>query len=191
MNRFLFTISLFINACCWSQIPDSTIVNGEKIISPIINEVILSPLNLDSKERIKYYHLRRKVHKVHPYALKAKIQLIELEEDLKYTDTRRQKRKIAKLHDKWLQNHFTDDLKKLTRSEGKVLIKLIHHETGMTGYELIKNYRNGFKAMLWQRLAKFYDGNLKTIYDPKNKQEDMWIEHILWKRRRENEAISK
>ena len=97
-----------------------------------------------------------------------------------YVESKRQKRRISRLHDHWIREHFTEDLKKLTRSEGKILIKLIHHEIGISTYELIKKYRSGFKAMLWQRLAKFYDGDLKTTYQPDKMREDSWIEHILW-----------
>jgi len=189
MNRFLFTIGLFINTCCWAQIPDSTIVNGKRIITEVLNEVTLTPLNLSDKDRIQYYHLRRKVHKVYPFALKAKVQLLEIEDDFNYVETRREKRKIAKLHDRWLQDNFTKELKKLTRSEGRVLIKLIHLETRINAYQLIKNYRNGFTAMLWQRLAKLYDGDLKAEYNPDEIKEDFWIDHILWRMKKDNKAL--
>ena len=191
MNRLTFIIGLFINVSCWAQIPDSIIVNGEKIVTEVLNEVTLTPLNLSDKDRIQYYHLRRKVHKVYPFALKAKVQLLEIEDDLNYVETRREKRKIAKLHDKWLQENFTHELKKLTRSEGRVLIKLIHLETRINAYQLIKNYRNGFTAMLWQRLAKLYDGDLKAEYNPDKIKEDFWIDHVLWRMKKDNKALLK
>lgn len=180
MNKTLFLILFVWNYFSCAQIPDSTKVDGKKIATELLNEITLTPLNLNGKERIEYYRLRRKVHKVYPYAQKAKKQLQEIEEDLKFVETKRQKRRISKLHDRWLQKHFTEDLKDLTRSEGRILIKLIHYETGMSSYELIQKYRNGLKAMLWQRLAKFYDGDLKTTYQPNKVQEDSWIEHALW-----------
>ena len=68
---------------------------------------------------------------------------------------------------------------KLTRSEGRILIKLIHYKTGISSYDLIKKYRNGLTALLWQKLAKLYDGNLKTKYQPEYVREDQWISHIL------------
>ena len=128
---------------------------------------------------------------MYPFALKAKQQLVEIEEDLKYSITRREKRKIARLHEQWLQDNFTDELKKLTRSEGRILIKLIHLETGTNAYQLIKNYRNGLKAELWQALAKFYDGDLKVTFDPENNKEDKWIEHILWRMKKDKKVILK
>ena len=53
------------------------------------------------------------------------------------------------------------------------------YETGISSYDLIKKYRNGFTALLWQKLAKLYDGNLKTTYKPQDEKEDQWISHII------------
>ena len=191
MNRSILLINLLYTSICVGQIPDSTFVEGEKIANELLQEITMTPLNLSPEERSRYYHLRRKVHKVHPYALKAKIQLLEIEDDFKYVETRREKRKIAKLHDKWLQENFTKELKKLTRSEGRILIKLIHHETGINTYQLIKDYRNGFTALLWQQLAKYYDGDLKAEYNPDEIKEDFWIDHILWWMKKDNKALLK
>ena len=191
MYKFLFTITIVINVCCLAQIPDSIIVKGQKIENQILNEITLTLLNLSPEDYSKYYNLLRKTHKVYPFALKAKQQLVEIEEDLEHSTTRREKRKIARLHEQWLQDNFTDELKKLTRSEGRILIKLIHLETGTNAYQLIKNYRNGLKARLWQALAKFYDGDLKSTFDPENNKEDKWIEHILWRMKKDKQEILK
>ncbi|GIR13447.1 MAG: hypothetical protein CM15mP23_20220 [Cryomorphaceae bacterium] len=150
-----------------------------KNTTKLLNEITISPLQLSHQERISYFRLQKKVNKVYPYAQKAKIQLREIENDLMYADTKKEKRRISKLHERWLREHFTEDLKKLRRSEGRILIKLIHYETGMSSYDLIKEYRNGLTALLWQKLAKLYDGNLKTTYKPEDVKEDQWISHIL------------
>jgi hypothetical protein len=166
-------------------------VDGKKISVKLLNEITLTPLNLTQKEQIQYYRLRRKVHKVYPYAQKAKLQLLEIDEDLKYVNSKRKKKQLARLHDKWLQDNFTDDLKKLTRSEGRILIKLIHYETGITAYAIIKKYRSGLKALFWQQLAKHFDGDLKTEFNPEASKEDIWIEYILWRMKKENEVLLK
>ena len=88
----LFTWSNF----CYGQIPDSTEVNGKNIATELLNEITLTPLNLNNKERLKYYRLRKKVHKVYPYAQKAKKQLLEIEEDFIYSESKREKRRISK-----------------------------------------------------------------------------------------------
>ena len=59
------------------------------------------------------------------------------------------------------------------------MVKLIYRETQITSYELVKSYRGRFNAFFWQTMAKLWDNNLKTEYDPVNIHEDMLIEHIL------------
>ena len=179
MNRLLLFTLFMLKGICYCQIPDSTEVNGEKIPTKLLNEITISPLQLSHIERLSYFRLQKKFNKVYPYAQKAKTQLQEIEDDLMYAETKKEKKIISKLHDRWLREHFTEDLKKLTRSEGRILIKLIHYETGISSYDLIKKYRNGLTALLWQKLAKLYDGNLKTTYQPQNVKEDQWISNIL------------
>ena len=190
MNRILILSLVFIfrgNA----QITDSILIDGNTIAVELLNEIILKPLNLKEGEKRGFYKLRRKVIKVYPFALDANKQLLELEDDLNYAENKRQKRRISKLHDKWIQENFTAEIKKLTRSEGRILIKLIHRETGNTAYDLVRNYRNGFTALLWQKLAKYFDGDLKAIYEPDNLLEDQWIEHILWEMRMKDSSLKK
>ena len=179
MNRLILFMIFMLKGILYGQIPDSTEVNGEKIPTKLLNEITISPLQLSHQEWISYFRLQKKVNKVYPYAQKAKIQLREIENDLMYADTKKEKRRISKLHERWLREHFTEDLKKLRRSEGRILIKLIHYETGMSSYDLIKEYRNGLTALLWQKLAKLYDGNLKIRFNPEDVKEDQLILHIL------------
>ena len=179
MNRLLLFLFFMLKGICYCQVPDSTEVNGEKIPTKLLNEITISPLQLNHIERLSYFRLQKKVNKVYPYAQKASTQLQEIEDDMMYAETKKEKRRISKLHDRWLKEHFTEDIKKLTRSEGRILIKLIHNETGISSYDLIKKYRNGLTALLWQKLAKLYDGNLKTTFKPEDVKEDQWISHIL------------
>ena len=72
-----------------------------------------------------------------------------------------------------------DELKKLSRSQGRILIKLIHRQTGKTAYELVKDLRNGWNAYWYNKTAWLYDLSLKKGYDPMNVEEDYWIEEII------------
>ena len=184
MNKTLVLLVFAVVFELRAQIADSVVVDGAKIAVELLEEITLKPLHLNSSEKIKFNRVQRKVFKVYKYALAANKQLLELEDDLKYAEGKREKRKIGKLHDKWIQENFTDQIKKLTRSEGRILIKLIHRETEMSAYDLVRSYRNGVTAFLWQKLAKYFDGDLKTTYQPDLIKEDEWIEHILWKRNR-------
>ena len=64
-------------------------------------------------------------------------------------------------------------------NDGKVLVKLIYRETNTTSYEIVKSHRGKFNAFFWQTMAKMWDNNLKTTYNPANNREDMFIEHII------------
>ena len=191
MNKLIFILSFVGLFDCMAQIEDSVLVDGELIAVELLDEITLGPMTLNSIEKIEFYRIRKKVHKVYPFALAAKEQLIELEEDLKYAENKRHKRRIGKLHDKWIQENFTNKIKKLTRSEGRILIKLIHKETGYSAYNLVRNYRNGLTALLWQKLAKYFDGDLKATFQPKTNKEDRWIAHILWEMRMNNSTLKK
>jgi len=191
MNKLIFILSFVGLFDCMAQIEDSVLVDGELIAVELLDEITLGPITLNSIEKIEFYRLRKKVHKVYPFGLAAKEQLIELEEDLKYAENKRHKRRIGKLHDKWIQENFTNKIKKLTRSEGRILIKLIHKETGYSAYNLVRNYRNGLTALLWQKLAKYFDGDLKATFQPKTNKEDRWIAHILWEMRMNNSTLKK
>ena len=191
MIKLIFILSISFIIECKAQVVDSVIVDGETISVQLLNEITLRPLHLNISEEIQFMRLRRKVYKVYPFALAAKKQLLELEEDLQYAENNRQKRKIGKLHDQWIQANFTAKIKKLTRSEGRILIKLIHKETGNTAYDLVRNYRNGLTALLWQKLAKYFDGDLKAVYEPESTIEDQWIEHILWEMRMNKTTLKK
>ena len=77
------------------------------------------------------------------------------------------------------KEEYADKLKSLTMTEGKILVKLIYRETNTTSYEIVKSYRGKFNAFFWQTMAKFWNNNLKTKYDPICDREDMLIESIL------------
>ena len=79
----------------------------------------------------------------------------------------------------FLEERFEPELRRLTRSEGQILSKLIYRETGTSVYEIIKTYRNGFSARFWSLTAWWYDINLKKPYDPVEDAEDKLIENIL------------
>ena len=78
-----------------------------------------------------------------------------------------------------MEQEFEAELRRLTRSEGRILIKLIHRETGETTHELIKKLRSGWRAFVYQTTAKLFDLDLKITYNPTDVEEDALIEGIL------------
>lgn len=161
------------------------ILPGEKTPQSYIGldeVVVYQPLKLNSFEEMKKHMLlRHRVIKVYPYAQLASERFSTLKERLDQMDKRRQKKRYAKRIEKYLEGEFSEELKKLTRKEGQILVKLIHRETGITPHALVKNYRNGLRATVYQFTAKLFDIDLKTEFNPSEVQEDMWIEDILFR----------
>ena len=161
------------------------ILPGEKTPQSYIGldeVVVYQPLRLNSFEEMKKYMLlRRRVLKVYPYAQLASERFTTLKKRLDLIDRRSQKKRYAKIIEKYLQGEFSEELKKLTRKEGQILVKLIYRETGITPHALVKTYRNGLRATVYQFTAKLFDIDLKTEFNPSEVQEDMWIEDILFR----------
>lgn len=159
------------------------IVEGDTIPHEAIDldeVVILGRLKFkDRLARRKYLILRRKTRKVYPYAKLASERIIRLNERLEGIDSKRKKRKYIKMLQKYMEEEFTSELKKLTRTEGQILVKLVHRQTGKTMFNLVKEYRSGWRAFWYNNTAKIFNISLKKEYDPINVEEDYWIEDIL------------
>lgn len=131
------------------------------------------------EERIRYLILKRKTLKVYPYAKLAAERLVELNTRLASLEKKSEKRQYTKIIQKYIEEEFTTELKKLTRTEGQILVKLMHRQTGETTFELIKDLRSGWKAFWMNNTARLFDISLKKEFDPENVAEDFMIEDIL------------
>ena len=158
-------------------------IEGDSIFSSHINlkkVTIYKPIKLETNEDlVMYYTLKRKTLKVYPYAKMASERLTKLNSRLTKITSKRKKKKYTRMLEKFLQDELTAELKRLTRTEGQILVKLIHRETGITAYNLVKELRNGFRAFTYNSVAKIFAISLKREYDPKNIKEDIFIEDIL------------
>lgn len=168
------------------QFLDFKLVDNDTVFISNIPEVEILEFK-DKKERNYYFYLKRKVIKVHPYALIAKQKLDEINTILDTIPKKRKKKIYTKKVTKWIKEEYSDRLKMLTMSEGKILVKLIYRETNITSYDIVKSYRGNFNAFLWQFMAKLWNNNLKTQYNPSNNREDMLIEHIINEERLSND----
>ena len=159
------------------QIKGDTIIKG----SIQLNEVILLPKApyKNSDEIRNYLILKRKVLKVYPYAVLASKRLDSINKRLNRLDTRYKKKRYTKQIQKYLENEFTEELKKLKQSEGRVLIKLVDRQIGFSTYEIVKELRNGIKAFFYNITASFFNLNLKERFNPEKNIEDYYIEDII------------
>lgn len=173
--------TLSVGGSASSPLTGQLIINGDTIPWSVLDEVLFVPkptLN-DYQARRHYYNLTKKVRRVYPYVREAAIRMDSVNMQLEGIEKRRKRRKYTKSYQKYLEERFEPELRKLTRSEGQILSKLIYRETGVTVYDIIKTYRNGFSARLWSMTAWWYDIDLRRPYDPINDAEDKLIENIL------------
>ena len=179
-KKILFLLLLFSSVNIFSQniIKDYVVEQGDTILLTEIPSIDIISFT-DNKERWRYQILKRKVLKVYPYAIYTKQKLEEMENELNSISRKRKKKKHTKKVSKFLKEELGEELKKLTRTEGNILVKLIYRETNISTYKLLKLYRGTVNAYFWQTMAKIYDNDLKQEYDPLNNREDMWIEHII------------
>ncbi|WP_418500801.1 DUF4294 domain-containing protein [Flagellimonas sp.] len=133
----------------------------------------------DRKERLRYLILRRKTLKVYPYAKLAAERLVELNDSLKHIKKKRHQRKYTKKVQKYIEGEFSEELKKLTRTEGQILVKLIHRQTGTTAFDLVKELRSGWRAFWYNTTASMFKISLKEEFHPELVHEDYLIEDIL------------
>lgn len=146
-----------------------------------LNEVKILPRHkFKSRTDANYYYwLRKKVFKAYPYAILASERLDSINVRLSRIKSNSKKRKYVKRVQKYVEEELTDQIKKMTRTEGRILIKLIHRQTGKTAFQNIKELRSGWKAFWYNTTANVFKLSLKDEYHPNTENEDYLIEDIL------------
>ena len=142
------------------------------------NVVDLKPYGDPEKDRM-FSRMRYYVRKVYPYAKIAADKLNMYEKQLQGVKSKSKRRKIMKQREKALKEEFEDVIKTMSKTSGRVLIKLIDRETGQSTYEIIKEMRGGFKAWTYQGIGMFYGADLKQRFNPKTSEEDEMIERVV------------
>ncbi len=155
----------------------AVVVNGDTMPYFSLHEVqIYAKSGVDLKQ---LDYLTRCVLKAYPYAKITAETLTEMDAELIKIHTKKERKKYLNWAEDELKSAFEKDLKKLTYTQGRILIKLVNRETGRTGYELIKELKGGFSAFMWQGVARLFGANLKSEFDAK--KEDYIIELIIQK----------
>ena len=156
------------------------IFEGDTLLIELNEVLLLKKLKFKSSyDRRYYYWFRKKTLKAYPYAKLAADRLNVLTERLENIKSKRRKKQYTKRIQKYLEEELTGQLKKLTRTEGRILIKLVHRQTGDTSFNLIKSLRSGWKAFWYNTTANLFKLSLKDKYNPVNNKEDYLIEDIL------------
>ena len=159
-------------------------VDGEKILTYKIPQFDVIDFR-SNEERKSFFKLKRRVLKVYPFAIETKQKVDSLNYELNKIGKKRKQRRHIKAVTKLVKKQYTKALKNLTMKEGRILIKLIYRETGISTYDLLREYRGWWNTTMWQTFAKMYKLNLKTSFDPINVREDMFIDKIIEQAKRE------
>lgn len=153
---------------------------GDSLTIKLKGFSLLPKPKFKSREDMIYYlWFRRKVFKAYPFAMLASERLDTLNVRLDRIQSKRKRKKYTILIQKYIEGEFTDQIKKMTTTEGRILIKLIHRQTGETVFNNIKGLRSGWKAFWYNTTANMFKLSLKTEYHPESINEDFLIEDIL------------
>ena len=139
---------------------------------------VFKPLNFKSeKKRREYNRLVRNVKKTLPIAKEVNRAIIETYEYLQTLPDEKARQKHLKLVEKSIKEQYTPVMKKLTFSQGKLLIKLVNRQTDSSSYELVKAFLGPFKAGFYQAFASLFGASLKKEYHPED--EDAMTERVV------------
>lgn len=125
----------------------------------------------------RYRRLVEAVKKVYPVAKVARAKMAEMEDELRRLPNKKAQKAYIKQVYHQIKDEYTPVLKHMTRTQGRVLLKLIDRETEYTAYEVLKEFRGGFVAGFWQGVSRIFGQNLKSEYDKEG--EDKMIEQIV------------
>jgi hypothetical protein len=178
-SLIFFIIILKVSSQEQSLIPvGGAIINGDTIAVVQLREVsIFGWRNMSPAEERKMTRLIRNVKVAYPYARLAGLKFIEYEDILSQTPDEKIRRKIMKQVEDELMDEYGEELKQLTISQGKILIKLVDRETGESSYDIVTEFRGEFRAVFYQAFARFFGLNMKEKYDPEGN--DREIENIV------------
>lgn len=184
-NLFFLFFLLLLSTAYAQQTEEGTLllIEGDSIPQygiTLKEVVVFQPLRFKTREELKrYILLRRRVFRVYPYAKLAADRLTVLNDRLNEIESRRGRKKYLKRLEKFIYEEFEEELKKLSKSQGRILIKLVHRQTGSTTFDLVKELRTGWKAFVYQTTASLFSLSLKDQYNPEEVLEDYLIEDIL------------
>jgi len=187
MKKITTYILLLLTLTVFSQkkvkdtiVDDLILIEGDSIEFTLDEINLLKKLKFNTKKEKRYYYWYwKKVHHAYPYAVLTATTLNDVDKNLEKIKSRRKRKKYVRKAQKYLQEEFSDQLKNLTRTEGKILIRLIHRQTGTTTFKLIKKYRSGWKAFWYNTTANVFKLSLKKEYHPESKALDYLVEDIL------------
>ncbi|MDN3707499.1 DUF4294 domain-containing protein [Myroides ceti] len=186
----IFIVGIFFSNCLQAQVVNdwekyadtisSTLLDNGDIEQEFLLPEMMINFSKEEMERVKTMNvLKRRILRVYPYVVATSDNLLILNENLAKMDTKKRRNAYIKRSEDYLEKQFKDRLKKLSRKDGQILVKLINRQTGQTTFDLVKEFKSGWTAFWSNQTAKLFDINLKTKYNPKETLEDFYIELLL------------
>jgi hypothetical protein len=156
-----------------NEFGDTILISGLKPVE------ILSLRNFAKpKEQKKYDKLVSNIKKVYPYAHEAGILMAEKEKETLGMSKKDRKEYMKKVEDE-LEAKYGTEIKRLSKEQGRILLKLIDRQTGESSYDLVAGFRGEFRAWFYNGMAKLFGYDLKSKFDPQNNLEDKYIDEVV------------
>ena len=155
-------------------------LTGDTTMWIVMNPIIVYPNERfrNKKDEEFYWKTVRDVKKTLPYAKLINRTLQETYEYLQTFETKKEKDAYLKKFEKQLYAQYKPIMKKFTKNQGKIMIKLVNRETNQNSYNIIKAFMGTFRAGFWQTFGRFFGVNLKAEYRPQKDKNDALIERI-------------
>ena len=153
---------------------------GDTVCMIVFKPIIVYPHEKfkNKKEEEFYWRTVRDVKRTLPYAKLICSTILETYEYLETFPTQKEKEQYLKQFEKEIFNQYKPVMKRMTRNQGKMLIKLINRETNQSSYNIVKAFLGSFRAGFWQTFGKFFGVNMKDGYEPDKDNKDAVIERI-------------
>lgn len=156
---------------------------GNQTLMLVLADVtVFPPLKFKNKKEEQFYWKTvRDVKKTLPYAKLICETLIETYEYIETFPTQKEREEHLKKMEGAVFEQYKPVLKKFTKSQAQMLVKLINRETNQSSYNILKAFLGSFRAGFWQTFGKLFGVNLKTSYRPDKDRKDAIIERVATK----------
>ena len=154
--------------------------DGDSVLMLVMNEVtIFPPMKFKNKKQEQFYwRTVRDVKKTLPYAKLICSTLLETYEYIETFPTQKEREEYLKKMEKDVFEQYKPALRQFTKSQARLLVKLIQRETNQSGYDILKAFLGTFRAGFWQAFGKLFGVNLKGQYHPESNSDDAIIERV-------------
>lgn len=153
---------------------------GDTALMVVLNNITVFPtLKFKNKKQEEFYwRTVRDVKRTLPYAKLIAETLLETYEYIETFPTQKEREQYLSQMEKEIFAQYKPELKRFTKSQGKMLVKLINRETNQSSYSILKAFLGTFRAGFWQTFGHFFGVNLKSSYRPDKNKEDAIIERV-------------